>query len=70
MKSMSQSTKSLSAPADAFWLNPNVVAKMRSGFKACLARPFEIREPEPEFALTVPGELASLPDATDAKDWH
>lgn len=70
MKAMSQSSKSSSAPVNTFWLNPNVVAKMQSGFKACLSEPFEIREPAPEFALTVPGELTAMSDVTDAKEWH
>lgn len=70
MKAMSQSSKSPSVPVNTFWLNPNVVARMQSGFKACLSKPIEIREPEPEFALTVPGELTAMPDVTDAKEWH
>ena len=67
---MSQSSKFTAMAGAAFWLNPNVVANMTSGFKACISKPIEITEPEPEFASTVPGELAALPDATDTKEWH
>jgi len=67
---MSQSSKPTARAGAAFWLNPNVVANMTSGFKAYISKPIQIAEPEPEFALTVPGELAALPDVADPKEWH
>ena len=70
INTMSHSLKNDSGSQALFWLNPNVVAHMTNGFKALLSRPIQISEPEPEFASTVPGDLATLPEQVDVKEWH
>ena len=52
----------------AFWLNPNVVSRIQSGFKAALQRPLQLRDPDPEFALTVPGDPTQLDSAARPHD--
>lgn len=67
---MTQSRKPVDPFVFSFWLNPNVSSHISSGFKACLEKPIQIRDPEPEFALTIPGELTELVDPFDKKEWH
>jgi hypothetical protein len=70
MKIMSQSRKPVDPFVFSFRLNPNVSSHIRSGFKECLENPIEIHDPEPEFALTVPGDLSLLHSLTGKKDRH
>lgn len=70
MKIMSQSPKPLDPFVFSFSLNPNLSTHLPSGFKRCLENPIELQEPQPEFALTVPGELVPLTYPTDKKEWH
>lgn len=70
MKIMPQSRKPVDPFVSSFWLNPNVSARIPSGFKTCLEKPIEIRDPEPEYALTVPAELSVLNTPGDKKEWH
>ncbi|MFY8044663.1 MAG: hypothetical protein ACOVOD_17230 [Rhodoferax sp.] len=53
-----------------FRLNPNIPKGRVSGFKACVPASFAPTEPMPEFALTVPGDMASVEPLTEWQDRH
>ncbi len=54
----------------SFWLNPNLTPHIPSGFKSCLENPIVLHEPEPEFALTVPGLMMNFDMPGEKKEWH
>lgn len=65
---MPQAPKSTYSAEPSFWLNPNVVSRIQSGFKTALQGPILIREPEPDFAVTVPGDPGLLESAPPPHD--
>ena len=51
-------------------LNPNIPKGRVSGFKAFLLESFAPGESMPEFALTVPGDMADVEPLTEWTDRH
>lgn len=58
---MSQVVKPVEVLSFHFWLNPNVVPHVTSGFRQCFAEPWNLEKIPEEYALTEPSPLSEMP---------